>query len=174
MSKPAEADLPEGPPPIAVISGSTTILPSIHLHGAAGGAGCVENFHHQNQIKPETEVVSIHGAAADGCMENFHHQNHINMVSSTTAAAGDSLALSETELVSMPTTAATGSSEPDAAEAVASESASSAEEIKSIKTNSCSSVSGGMTIPDHVAIVLVHSEVKSSQPAELTVDLTTE
>ena len=123
----AAAVMPEGPPPIAVISGSTTNLP-IH-HGA----------------------------------ENFHQNHNINMVSAT--AAGDTevaLALPEAEVVSK----AAGSSEPNAAAA----ESESAEEKKSIKTNSCSSVSG-MTIPD-VAIVLVHSEVKS--PAELTVDLTTE
>ena len=119
--------MPEGPPPIAVISGSTTNLP-IH-HGA----------------------------------ENFHQNHNINMVSAT--AAGDTevaLALPEPEVVSKPA----GCSEPNSAAA----ESESAEEKKSIKTNSCSSVSG-MTIPD-VAIVLVHSEVKS--PAELTVDLTTE
>ena len=121
------AVMPEGPPPIAVISGSTTNLP-IH-HGA----------------------------------ENFHQNHNINMVSAT--AAGDTevaLALPEPEVVSKPA----GCSEPNSAAA----ESESAEEKKSIKTNSCSSVSG-MTIPD-VAIVLVHSEVKS--PAELTVDLTTE
>jgi len=133
--------MPEGPPPIAVISGSTTNLPMHHDGG-------------------------------------FVHHNQNNMVTHhTTTAASDSLALSETEVMSMPTAAVecviqkrSESSEPDTATASAAESASNAEEKKSIKTNSCSSVSG-MTVPD-VAIVLVHSEVKS--PAELTVDLTTE
>jgi len=133
--------MPEGPPPIAVISGSTTNLPMHHDGG-------------------------------------FVHHNQNNMVTHhTTTAASDSLALSENgsdvyanscSWVRYPKRSE--SSEPDTATASAAESASNAEEKKSIKTNSCSSVSG-MTVPD-VAIVLVHSEVKS--PAELTVDLTTE